>query len=472
MGRKRTQEEYDLLLKETNPTIIRVGEYHRMDERLKHRCLTCNHEWNVFPSSLTGLKHSGCPICNGGTNTIIKGVNDMWTTNPELASLLADSNDGFKYSQCSGQKVKWKCPDCGKVTKPRKISNVYNQGLFCEHCSDNKSLPNRIMYNLLSSLNIDFDDEINFDWCKFELNNKKKRGIYDFYFENNGQKYIVEMDGYWHENDNLMNGQSANTSQCIDDEKDKLAIENGIIVIRIPCVPSRTDVIKENILKSNLANIFDLTNINWNECFYKSIKSSMKNVCIDYNNGDSITDLVEKYKKDRGTIVKYLDYGTNIGLCNYNHDDNKSHVVCLNDDKYYDMIADASKFYNITPSSIQLCCNGKSLNAGNGIDEFGLPLVFAYYDDYITLTKLDILKKIKNSILFKYYDKMVICLNTKTVFRTTIDAQKWCGTSITPNLYEPEKHSYSGRHPITKEKLQWQKLKDYIISTAPLGVSA
>lgn len=471
MGRKRTQEEYDILLKEVNPTIIRIGEYHRMDEKLKHKCLTCNHEWNVFPSSLTGTKHSGCPMCNGGTNTIIVGVNDMWTTNKELASLLADPNDGYKYMQSSGQKVKWKCPNCGEISKSIPISRVKSQGLFC-NCSDNKSLPNRIMYNLLSELNVNFDDEVNFDWCKFNINGKEKYGIFDFYFEHNAQKYIVEMDGYWHKNDNKLNGQTAEISMKIDNKKDDLAIQKNINVIRIPCVPSRTSIIKENILKSELAKLFDLSNINWNECFYKSIKSITKDVCEDYANGEMITSLIRKYKKDRGTIIKYLDYGTEIGLCNYNHDDNKRHVVCLNDGKYFDMINDASKFYNVTTASIQLCCNGKTLNAGHGIDEHGLPLVFAYYDDYLTLSELDILKKIQDSIFFKYYDKMVICLNTKTVFRTTIDAQKWCGSSITANLYEPEKHFSSGRHPITKEKLQWQKLKDYIASTTPLGVSA
>lgn len=466
MGRKRTQEEYDSLLKKINPTIIRVGDYYRMDKKLKHKCLTCNYEWDVLPSSLTGTNHSGCPMCNGGTNIVVIGVNDMWTTNPELASLLANPDDGYKYTQCHEGKVRWKCPNCEAITKPKKIANVKNQGLFCEKCSDNKSLPNRIMYNLLSSLHIEFEDEVSFDWCQFELNKKRKRGIYDFYFEYNCKKYIVEMDGYWHENDNVLNGQSVDVSKYIDNEKDRLAFEHGIYVIRIPCIPSKTYAIKENILNSELSNIFNLTSINWNECFYKSIRSIMKEVCLDYKNGLSITNLAKKYKKDKCTIMKYLDCGTEIGLCLYNHDDNKRHVVCLNDGKYYDMINDASDYYNITSSSIQSCCNGKTLNAGNGVDEYSLPLVFAYYDDYMTFSNLDIVQKIQKSILFKYYDKMVICLNTKTVFKTTIDAQKWCNCSITANLYEPEKHTYSGKHPITKEKLKWMKLKDYAKSAS------
>ena len=137
------------------------------------------------------------------------------------------------------------------------------------------------------------------------------------------------------------------------------------------------------------------------------------------------------------------------------------------------MIKDAGDFYNVSTTSIQQCCLGKVLNAGNGIDENGLPLVFAYYEDYIKLSDIDILKKIQDSIMFKFYDKMVICLNTRTVFKTTIDAQKWCGSSITANLYEPHKYKFSGKHPVTKEKLSWMKLKDYYLqSTASFEVSA
>ena len=465
MGKKRTQEEYDELLKEVNPTIARVGDYIRMDIRTKHECLVCGYKWDVFPSSLTGKKHSGCPMCNGGTDTVVIGVNDMWTTNPELAKLLANPNDGYKYTQATSKKVKWKCPDCGEITEPKSISSVKTYGLFCKKCSKNKSLPNKIMYNLLTSLGIEFDDEMHFDWCRFNYDGKDRRGIYDFYFEKDNQKYIVEMDGYFHENDNYMSNQTAFDSQYIDDEKDRLALDNDIHMIRIPCIPSTTYVIKNNILKSELPSILDLSEINWNDCFYKSTNRIIKDICIEYNNGLTITELSKKYKKHIDTIRKYLDHGTTIGLCEYKHDDNKSHVVCLNDKKYYDMIKDASKHYNVTTASIISCCNHRSFNAGHGVDEAGLPLVFVYYNEYVNLSELDILHKIQQSVQFKYLNKMVICLNTKTIFKTAKDAEKWCGRRISGNLYEPGKFRHSGKHPITKEELQWKKLIDYMQST-------
>ena len=51
MGKKRTQEEYDELLKETNPTISRVGDYTRMDIKTKHECLVGGYKWDVVPRS-------------------------------------------------------------------------------------------------------------------------------------------------------------------------------------------------------------------------------------------------------------------------------------------------------------------------------------------------------------------------------------------------------------------------------------
>lgn len=474
MGRKRTQEEYDIFLAEQNPTLKRISPYTGMDKKTEHKCLICGHEWLVLPSSITGKHRSGCPMCNGGTNTVIVGVNDMWTTNPEMAKLLADPEDGYRYTQSTSKKVKWKCPDCGEITKPKAISNVKNQGLTCSKCSSNKSLPNRIMYNLLSSLGVNFDDEIYFDWCNFQIDETDKYGVYDFYFEKDGKKYIVENDGYFHENDNLMNGQTADIAHTIDAEKDRLAIEHGINVIRIPCIPSRTDVIKNGILNSQLSKLFDLSSINWNECFYKSVPSHMKEICLDYENGNSITKLSKKYKKCIDTIRHYLQLGANAKICSYNGEDNKSPVVCLNDGKYFDMIKDASSHYNASTAAIILSCIGKAYNAGNSVDEFGLPLVFVYYKDYIKMSEFDKLVKIQQAVMFKYYDKMVMCENTKTVFKTARDAEKWCGSSIIGALHEPERITYSGVHPVTKERLKWKRIRDcFDISTLSyLGLGA
>ena len=55
----------------------------------------------------------GCGCCNG--KVVVKGINDMWTTNPELAKLLVNPDDGYKYTSTSGKKVDWRCPICNTI---------------------------------------------------------------------------------------------------------------------------------------------------------------------------------------------------------------------------------------------------------------------------------------------------------------------------------------------------------------------
>ena len=79
-------------------------------------CLKDGYKNNV-PETGLEIGH-GCPVCNN--KVIMRGVNDMWTTNPELASLLADPNDGYKYARCSQKSVDWKCPNCHSLVKNKK----------------------------------------------------------------------------------------------------------------------------------------------------------------------------------------------------------------------------------------------------------------------------------------------------------------------------------------------------------------
>lgn len=471
---KMTNDEYMEKLKDKNPTIISLEEFKGMEKKILHKCMVCNYEWKVIPASLVNAQR-GCPMCKGGTNTVIVGINDMWTTNPELAKLLADPNDGYRYMQGSNSKTEWKCPDCGKISKSMVISKVKSRGFFCKACSQTRSLPNRIMYNLLSDMDVDFQDEHTFDWCHFKLNGKERKGIYDFYFELNDQKYIVEMDGYFHVNHNTMNGQSVKTSQLIDNKKDELAEEHGIKVIRIECVPSTTEVIKKNILSSELCNLFDLTNVDWNKCFYNSASPIIKDVCKDFNNGIGVTDLQRKYVKDFATIKKFLLYGTKIGLCNYACDGNGRKIACLNNGKIFPSINQASIFYNIPTCSIQRCCsqNKDNIYAGRKLeDDYPIPYIFRYYEDYIKMSDLEILQCIQQATMLRHKDTIVVCVNTNTIFPTVRDAEKWCGSSITGNLYNPDKNSYSGKHPKTKEKLQWLKYAKFLESTASSEVGA
>lgn len=370
-----SNQEYQEKLKMVNPTIIPLEEYINSDTKILHQCTVCGYKWKVDTNSLIN-SHRGCPMCKGGTNTIIRGVNDMWTTNPELASLLANPEDGYKYSQGTSKKTCFKCKNCGTVSKPLSIHKVKTRGFNCKSCSDTRSLPNRIMYNILSYLNINFEDEKKFEWCKFKVNEKNRIGIYDFYI--NSLNLIIEMDGRFHYDFNNLSKQSLTTSQFIDLEKDRLAIEHGIKIIRIDCYNSDIDYIKEHILNSELTNYINLKNINWNYCFYHTIPNYVKDIWEKYNNGVTIMDLSREYNKDYGTISKYLKMGNNMGKCNYTLDGYHTEVICLDTLKVYNKISEAQRDTGAT--NISYACRSKTHIAGKS--NTGHPLHWMYYKDY------------------------------------------------------------------------------------------
>ena len=371
-----TDEEYKKLLAERNPTIIALEDYTSSHTKIKHKCLVCSHEWKTEPNSLIN-EQRGCPICKGGTNTVARGINDMWTTNPQLASLLANPEEGYILTQGMMKKTKFKCPNCGTISKPISIHKVKTRGFNCKCCSESRSLPNKIMYNLLSYLNVDFEDEKVFEWCKFDIEGKIKTGIYDFYLPS--CNLIIEMDGKWHYKDNPLSNQNLNISQFIDDEKDRLALEHGLNIVRIDCNVSEIDYIKNSIINSDLVKYLVLDNVDWEYCYYHTIPNHMKEIWQEYNDGIKIMDLARKYNKDYGTISKYLKIGTKFGCCSYTADGYHTEVICLDTLKIYNKIADAIR--ETGANNISYACNSKTHIAGKS--ENGEPLHWMYYKEYV-----------------------------------------------------------------------------------------
>ena len=73
-------------------------------------CSVCKQSWAGSPSNIYNAKR-GCPICVN--QLIVVGYNDLWTTHPEVAKLLDNPEDGYKYSFGSGKKCIFICPECG-----------------------------------------------------------------------------------------------------------------------------------------------------------------------------------------------------------------------------------------------------------------------------------------------------------------------------------------------------------------------
>ena len=389
-----TQDEFIKKINKINTNVIIIGEYVNAKTKIRCKCKLDGYEWSSVPDSL--LHGTGCPVCDN--KIVVKGINDIWTTNPELAELLADPEDGYKYTYGSTFKVNWRCPECGSIIKNKQINTISCHGLLCPNCSDGVSYPEKFMYNLLKQLNTKFDYQYAPKWCRYNYYNKLHHGIYDFYIPS--MRSIIEMDGgLGHGNKNSSSFKTSEETQFIDDEKDRLAQEHNIKVIRVDCNYEKIDkfiYIKSNILNSDLSKLFDLSKINWNMIDVYSCKSLLIEVC-NYRNLYlmTTTQIGHYFNLHYGTIERYLKHGNLLGLCHYNPKEemkirsakngkkSRKKVICLNTNKVYESLLSASVNYKISDSLISSCCHHKVKSAGKLSD--GTKLQWMYYDEYIKL---------------------------------------------------------------------------------------
>ena len=129
----------------TNPEILKEWDYEKNEISPSKIATTYNkkvwwkcekdHSWNalIYPR----LKGVGCPYCSN--NKVLKGFNDLTTTNPEILKYWNYERNkrinAFVFSHGSTKIVWWKCAN-GHEWKS-KISDVIN-GNRCPYCSNRK----------------------------------------------------------------------------------------------------------------------------------------------------------------------------------------------------------------------------------------------------------------------------------------------------------------------------------------------
>lgn len=265
------------------------------------------HEWEAVVGNRT--RGDSCPYCTG--KRILIGFNDMWTTNSKLAEQLLNPEDGYKYTDGSNKSLDWRCLNCGEINKNKKVAWVKSRSLSCTNCSDGISFPEKFMNNTLNYFNIVFQRQKTFNWSEGKL--------YDFYLEYNGQKIIIETHGGQHYFESYRKGaRNLIEEQANDKYKYDMAMSNGIDkYIVIDCRYSELEWIKDNILNSELASIFNLSNINWSEIEMESRKSLHLKILDLWNNGNHLDSIIEEIPLSEYTIKKILRRFSKIGKCKY-----------------------------------------------------------------------------------------------------------------------------------------------------------
>lgn len=266
----------------------------------------CGHTWDAQISN-RNFNSRGCPYCAKSNARLLVGFNDMWTTDPNQAKMLANQKDGYRYTKSSTKKVDWKCPHCGSMINNRSINAVNKNRLCCAKCDDDVSYGEKMMFSLLGYWNIDFICETSLNWSQ------GKR--YDFYIPS--LDMIIEIHGEQHYIETGRNGSRNLIDEQKNDElKNRMAVENGIDnYIVIDARKSDYEWIMNSIKTSNLILFFDISDENLDGFTFDPSSSKIRNVWNLWRTGTTdILNLVDITKLHRSTVNRYLKMGNDLGL--------------------------------------------------------------------------------------------------------------------------------------------------------------
>lgn len=296
----------------------------------KYQCLIDGYIGRITEDSLR--RGSGCLVCCN--RVIIRGVNDIATTNPSMAELFWDKTHAYQYSEFSTCKEEFRCPRCGCKIDAR-IDNVARYGLSCRRCSDGFSYPEKFVLNVLRQAltlhsdvlcNRNLETQKKFDWSKnISHNNPKLSGdkIYDFYISVYGG-LLVETHGEQHFQDGLYHMRKRDKTLEEERENDwikyNVAINNGILpehYIVLDCRYSTVQYIKRSIMQSMLPQLLGFTEdqIDWCECGKFAMSSRMIEASKLWNEGvRSTKELAIAMQINQTTALDYLRRGEELGI--------------------------------------------------------------------------------------------------------------------------------------------------------------
>lgn len=285
----------------------------------KYHCNKCGAELWTLESEL--FRGTGCACCCVPPQATVEGINDIPTTAPWMVKYFQGGYDEAKlYTKNSNKKIYPICPDCGRIKeKETQINWIYRYKSIRCTCSDGISQPNKILRNLIYEISSIYSIEYEFEYNR----NWTNRKYYDAYIKYENKEYFIEMDGFFHKNDNPLNGMSAIDSRNNDNYKDCIAMDNNIEVIRIDCEKLDFEFIKNNLLNSELNKLFDLNVLNWSKINENCYKNIVKEVCFFKSNNKEmrIGQIGKAFDLDRATIWKYLKIGEKFGWCVYSENE-------------------------------------------------------------------------------------------------------------------------------------------------------
>lgn len=453
-----TNNDYIKDLEERGALVIPIEEYKGYKTPILHECKLCGNPLRIAPNKVKNNTRLNLPLCQKCSGTrLYVGKNDLWTTDPDIAKMLKNPEDGYKLTRRSDKKVDWLCPDCGCEIKQKTVNNTTMNGLTCPLCSNTRSLGHRIVNAILTELGIEFINEKSFYWGDGKS--------YDIYIES--VNCIIEVNGIQHYEEcgfNNISGITLDQEIANDKYKKNLAINNGIKhYIYIDSRKSDIDFIIQSIKNNQDFNsLFNIENISWTNVINNSSTSDVVTIRDLYNQGKTVPEIQKIVHLSDTVIQRKLHALTEYGLCDYKGvEEYFKPVVCLNTKEEFMNLQEAGKAYNIDPNGISFCCRGLRNRRTAGKLDDGTKLTWLFKEDYELKTDAEIQEIIKKSVTKPIGSKRVICLNTKEIFDSIKQGlEKYPDAKSISDCCRHIAKS-SGVHPTTKEKLKWRYYSEY-----------
>ncbi len=356
-----------------NDVLITECTRRRGTKAYRYRCNVCQYEDFVkeYEIGASGI----CHVCHN--KKTVPGRNTIEKTDPWMVPFF-DNEDYLKYRHGANIREYFICPQCKyKKTKQMTIHTLYStKSVSCPRCSDGISYPNKYMWSVLEQLKNQnkielFEREWNADWLG------KRR--FDFMVSGKTGMFFIEMDGGLGHGRNIIasNGLTADETLKIDAEKDKLAEDHGLSVVRVDAVKSEKTYLKHSI-KSALGHRLDLGDIKWAQAAKNATKSKIVEVCEYYRDHNEMLpkEVAEYFGISKSTALRYINQGEEWGLCKYNnlpaqrakknviksYSFAKREVSCYSLEgvflRNYESIKSAARECGVSETAIIHCCQG------------------------------------------------------------------------------------------------------------------
>ena len=291
-----------------NKVVTRISVFRRMHPRRKDRF---GHyiEWKNFKTGKVGKCRFDMFGRNHPKATPQCGVNDIATVAPWMVPWLKDQSIAYTHTVTSRHLVDWICPCCGLDVYNKAIANCYYyKKVTCPYCSDGVSYPERYMANLLKSINVKFDFQREFDWSDGKF--------YDFYVPS--LNMIIETHGKQHYTNTWSTGVDKNQKMTIqenDTYKHMMADKRGVsYYVVLDCQRSDNEYIRQSILNSELATLFDLSFVDWDAVSMKSLKSVFIQAINMFRSNVDGSIILNELPVSSYTLNRYVKKAKKMGL--------------------------------------------------------------------------------------------------------------------------------------------------------------